>query len=96
MYFILEVNKPLSMSPFNNQLENNWPRSGSYINIPKSEKIQYDFADLISVDSSLRAKWIIDFVGSHYKKKILINHNGVNTKLFKPIVNDLPNKKTNY
>ena len=25
--------------------------------------------------------------------KILINHNGVNTKLFKPIVNDLPNKK---
>lgn len=79
---ILEVNKPLSMSPYNNS-DVEWPKNKKNVLITKSEKLQYDFAKVITVDSSLRARWITDFVGN-YKDKILINHNGVDIDSFKP------------
>mgnify|MGYP001325351596 CR=1 FL=1 len=84
---ILEVNKPLSMTPFNKDSSGNWPKNKKEVIIPKAEKIQYDIAKIITVDSSLRAKWIIDFVGD-YKNKILINHNGVDFNKFQPTKKD--------
>jgi glycosyltransferase involved in cell wall biosynthesis len=81
---ILEVNKPLSMGPYNKNNIINWPKNKTEVLVSDTEKIQYDIADVITVDSSLRAKWITDFVGD-YKKKILINHNGVDTELFRPM-----------
>ena len=80
---ILEVNKPLSMSPFNNKIAENWPSKREEVFVTKSEKMQYENANIITVDSNLRAKWITDFVGD-YRKKILINYNGVDTDIFKP------------
>ncbi len=80
---ILEVNKPLSMSPYNNK-NSEWPKNNNNILVTKSEKLQYDYAKLITVDSSLRARWITDFVGN-YKDKILVNHNGVDVNLFRPL-----------
>tara|TARA_B100001093_G_C26851879_1_gene1025494 strand:+ start:3583 stop:4842 length:1260 start_codon:yes stop_codon:yes gene_type:complete len=80
---IVEVNKPLSMTPYNKDGAVNWPKDKKNVFIPKEEKIQYELAKMITVDSSLRAKWILDFVGD-YKNKILINHNGVDPSKFSP------------
>lgn len=84
---IVEVNKPLSMGPYNNEDTVKWPENKKNVFVPLVEKIQYDIAKVITVDSSLRAKWILDFVGD-YKNKILINHNGVDTNSFKPDIRD--------
>ncbi len=84
---IVEVNKPLSMGPYNNEDTVKWPENKKNVIIPLAEKIQYDIAKVITVDSSLRAKWILDFVGD-YKNKILINHNGVDINIFKPDIRD--------
>ena len=58
---ILEVNKPLSMQSFN--------RKGGFSNLKRdsvkkisSEIKQYEYSDLISIDSKLRSKWILKFV----------------------------------
>ena len=81
---IVEVNKPLSMGPFNNKDNLNWPTKGEHVSVPLSEIMQYDTAKVITVDSSVRAKWITEFVGKKYEKKIIVNYNGVNTDMFVP------------
>jgi glycosyltransferase involved in cell wall biosynthesis len=81
---ILEVNKPLSMGVYNNKHSLKWPNVGEIIKIPKSESIQYNSATVITVDSSIRAKWILDFVQSSYQKKIIVNPNGVDINMFSP------------
>ncbi|MDB2532172.1 glycosyltransferase family 4 protein [Alphaproteobacteria bacterium] len=81
---VLEVNKPLSMTPFNNSDAQKWPQLNSSIKVSFSERCQYDYASLITIDSKLRAQWIIDFVGECYAKKILVNYNGVDTSFFRP------------
>ena len=80
---IVEVNKPLSMRPYNTDGTVNWPKDKKNVIIPEAEKIQYEVSKMITVDSTLRAQWILDFVGD-YKNKILINHNGVDINNFKP------------
>ena len=52
--------------------------------MPVAEIKQYDAATLITVDSTLRANWITEFVDSSYQEKMIINYNGVNTKMFQP------------
>lgn len=81
---IVEVNKPLSMGPFNNKDNLNWPLEGETVQVPLSETMQYDAAKVITVDSSVRARWITEFVGKKYEKKIIVNYNGVNTDMFIP------------
>tara|TARA_Y100001970_G_scaffold278738_1_gene384894 strand:+ start:5970 stop:7193 length:1224 start_codon:yes stop_codon:yes gene_type:complete len=82
---ILEVNKPLSMQNYNK------PQGfeGLNENERKIKKIaneikQYENTIMISTDSNLRGRWITKYVDPKYRRKILINHNGVNEKLFKP------------
>ena len=87
---IVEVNKPLSMGPFNNKDNLSWPEKDQKVPVPISEIMQYDAAKVITVDSSVRAKWITEFVDKKYEKKILINYNGVNTEMFFPFE---PNKE---
>ncbi len=82
---ILEVNKPLSMTPYNKKFGLKWPSNKEEVAYNYSERTQYDKSSIITVDSELRAKWITKFVSSKYEKKILINPNAVNTKIFKPI-----------
>jgi len=84
---IVEVNKPLSMTPYNKDNTLNWPKNNKEVFVSHREKILYDSACAITVDSNLRAKWITDFVGN-YHKKIIINHNGVDTNIFKPSSKD--------
>lgn len=81
---VLEVNKPLSMGPFNNKDTLDWPKNNGLVKVPVAEIKQYDAATLITVDSTLRANWITEFVDSSYYEKMIINYNGVNTKMFKP------------
>ncbi len=81
---VLEVNKPLSMGIYNNSDTLKWPDEGVSIKVPLSETLQYNAAKLITVDSSIRAKWVLDFVNSSYKEKIIINPNGVDIKMFCP------------
>lgn len=81
---IVEVNKPLSMGPFNNRDNLNWPSNGENVRVPLSEIMQYDAAKVITVDSSVRARWITEFVDKKYQKKIIVNYNGVNTDMFVP------------
>ena len=81
---VLEVNKPLSMGPFNNKDTLDWPEDGRHVKVPVAEIKQYDAATLITVDSTLRANWITEFVDSSYQEKMIINYNGVNTKMFQP------------
>tara|TARA_B100001250_G_scaffold65148_1_gene51595 strand:+ start:9989 stop:11209 length:1221 start_codon:yes stop_codon:yes gene_type:complete len=78
---ILEVNKPLSMQPFNKK-EGFLALDKAKVRKIKNEIRQYEYCTMISVDSSLRAQWIIDYVDKKFKNKILINHNGVNQDLF--------------
>ena len=80
---IVEVNKPLSMTPYNKDGAVNWPKTKKEVYVTDAEIIQYDIAKMITVDSTLRAQWILDFVGD-YKNKILINHNGVDINNFTP------------
>tara|TARA_B100001093_G_C26831011_1_gene1016130 strand:+ start:714 stop:1973 length:1260 start_codon:yes stop_codon:yes gene_type:complete len=87
---VVEVNKPLSMGPFNNKENLNWPKKGQKVSVPIAEIMQYDAAKVITVDSSVRAKWVTEFVGKKYEKKILVNYNGVNTEMFIPYV---PNRE---
>lgn len=82
---IVEVNKPLSMGPYNAKDNLKWPKNGEKVRVPESEIIQYDTAHLITVDSSVRARWITEFVGKKYQEKMLINPNGVNTEMFSPL-----------
>ena len=92
---IVEVNKPLSMGPYNAKDKLDWPENGTTVKVPRSEILQYEAASLITVDSSIRAKWVLEFVDKEYKSKMIINPNGVNTKMFSPskekkeILNDL-------
>lgn len=81
---VLEVNKPLSMGVYNNNDALKWPDEGTKIKVPISESKQYDMAKLITVDSSVRAKWVLDFVDANYKKKIFVNPNGVDVNMFCP------------
>ncbi len=85
---IIEVNKPLSMGPFNNRDNLNWPSKGENVKVPLSEIMQYDAAKVITVDSSVRARWITEFVDRKYQKKIIVNFNGVNTDMFAPANRD--------
>jgi glycosyltransferase involved in cell wall biosynthesis len=84
---VLEVNKPISMAPFNRKEALNWPNRNQKVRVPPVERNQYEAAALITVDSSLRAKWITDFVGKNFADKMIINPNGVNTKMFCPSIN---------
>jgi glycosyltransferase involved in cell wall biosynthesis len=82
---IIEVNKPLSMQKFNNGNEEIiFPAQGQQVKKNKSEINQYEDATMISIDSSLRAKWIHDFVDCKFKSKMFVIHNGVDENLFKP------------
>tara|TARA_B100002052_G_scaffold58743_1_gene51740 strand:+ start:15412 stop:16632 length:1221 start_codon:yes stop_codon:yes gene_type:complete len=78
---ILEVNKPLSMQPFNKSQGFEKLKKSEVPTIP-AELDQYEFCTMISVDSTLRAKWITDYVAKKFKNKIFVNHNGVNENLF--------------
>lgn len=84
---VLEVNKPLSMAPYNRKEALDWPNCNQNVKVPLAEGDQYEAATLITVDSSLRAKWITDFVGKSFADKMIINPNGVNTKMFSPSIN---------
>jgi len=79
---ILEVNKPLSMQPYNKPSGFSRIEKKTTIKKIPNEIKQYEYATLISVDSTLRAKWIIDFVDKRFETKIMINHNGVDERLF--------------
>lgn len=81
---ILEVNKPLSMGPYNAKDKLDWPKKNQKVKVPQAEKIQYECAKVITIDSSIRAKWVTEFVDYKYNKKILVNPNGVNTEMFSP------------
>lgn len=85
---VVEVNKPLSMGIYNNSDALKWPKADSRIEVPLSESLQYDAATVITVDSSFRAKWILDFVGSRYEEKVIVNPNGVDVDLFFPSHSD--------
>lgn len=87
---IIEVNKPLSMGIYNNSDSLKWPKEGQKIKVPRAEREQYRVARLISVDSSIRAKWILNFVSPSNKHKVLVNPNGVDTAMFAP---SKPDKK---
>ncbi len=78
---ILEVNKPLSMQQFNKK--DGFEKLEKHkVPVIPAELDQYELCTIISVDSSLRAKWIIDYVDRKFEQKIFINHNGVNANLF--------------
>ena len=85
---VVEVNKPLSMGIYNNSDTLKWPDAGTGIEVPLSESLQYDTAKLITVDSSIRAKWILDFVSSAYEDKMIVNPNGVDVNMFCPSTPD--------
>ena len=85
---ILEVNKPLSMAKFNNEDAFKWPSSINNVSRIKVEQLQYSLAKTISVDSTLRAKWITDFVDASLSEKIFISRNGVDCERFFPVGND--------
>jgi glycosyltransferase involved in cell wall biosynthesis len=82
---VTEVNKPLSMGIYNNNDSMNWPNVGEIVKVPKSEILQYDASTVITIDSTLRAKWVLDFVNKSYKEKIIINPNGVDVNMFSPV-----------
>ena len=75
---VLEVNKPLSMGPYNQQNGPAWPKSKSDVTVNENERIQYEVASVITVDSPLRGKWITRFVDIKYGDKMVINPNAVN------------------
>jgi len=81
---VTEVNKPLSMGIYNNSDSMNWPNKGQMVKVPKTEILQYSASAVITVDSTLRAKWVVEFVNKAYKDKIIINPNGVDTDMFSP------------
>ena len=83
---VLEVNKPISMGPFNNKDMLEWPKKGQFVKVPFLERNQYEAAKLITVDSSLRANWVTEFVDQNLRKKMIVNYNGVNTKMFAPSI----------
>jgi len=85
---ILEVNKPLSMGPYNQRNGLAWPKQKSDVKVNHNERIQYEAATVITVDSPLRGKWITDFVDQKYGDKMVINPNAVNSDTFKPSNND--------
>ena len=67
---VLEVNKPLSMGPYNRRNGPKWPKKNSEVKVNDNERIQYEAATVITVDSALRGKWITDFVDQKYSEKI--------------------------
>jgi glycosyltransferase involved in cell wall biosynthesis len=86
---VLEVNKPLSMGPYNQRKGGLiWPKKKSDVKVYNNERIQYEVARVITVDSPLRGKWITDFVDQKYGNKMVINPNAVNSAIFKPSNND--------
>ena len=84
---VLEVNRPLSMGPYNQQNGSPWPKKKSDVKVSQDERIQYDAASIITVDSPLRGKWITDYVDEKYRNKMVINPNAVNSSVFKPSKN---------
>ena len=92
---VLEVNRPLSMGPYNQQNGSPWPKKKSDVKVSQDERIQYDAASIITVDSPLRGKWITDFVDEKYGEKLVIIPNAVNSEIFKPLYNQLTLKR-NY
>ncbi len=85
---ILEVNKPLSMQSYNRKSGFDELKKSDIPQIAKEIK-QYEYCTMISVDSTLRARWITEYVDSKFEHKILINHNGVNEALFSPVQTNL-------
>lgn len=85
---ILEVNKPLSMQSYNKKAGFDELKKSEIPQISKEIK-QYEYCTMISVDSTLRARWIKEYVDSKFEHKILINHNGVNEALFSPVQTNL-------
>jgi glycosyltransferase involved in cell wall biosynthesis len=86
---VLEVNKPLSMGPYNRRNGPKWPKKKSDVKVNDNERIQYEAATVITVDSELRGKWITDFVDQKYGDKMVINPNAVNSAIFKPSNNGI-------
>jgi len=81
------------MGPYNHADGLAWPQEREDVFVPKAERIQYDLARLITVDSPLRGKWIVDFVGSEYQQKMVINPSGVDTEMFQPRENRVSIKR---
>ena len=81
---VLEVNKPQSMGPYNNRNSLAWPSSKKDVYVSDNERIQYEIASVITVDSTLRGKWITEFVDANMRDKIVVNPNAVNSDMFKP------------
>jgi len=81
---VLEVNKPQSMGPYNNCNSLAWPSSKKDVYVSDNERIQYEIASVITVDSTLRGKWITEFVDANMRDKIVVNPNAVNSDMFKP------------
>jgi len=91
---ILEVNKPLSMGPYNQRKGGLiWPKKRSDVKVNNNERVQYEAATVITVDSPLRGKWITDYVDQKYDDKIVINPNAVNSTVFKSTNNEISLRK---
>jgi glycosyltransferase involved in cell wall biosynthesis len=84
---ILEVNKPLSMGPYNQRNGLAWPKQKSDVKVNHNERVQYEIASVITVDSPIRGKWITEFVDEKYADKMVNNPNAVNSTIFKPSKN---------
>ena len=72
------------MGTYNNKDILNWPNRGEKVTVPLAERMQYEMATIITVDSTMRAKWVTEFVGKQYGDKIMINPNGVDVEMFSP------------
>ena len=91
---VLEVNKPLSMASYNNASTDKWPAANERVRVSEAERLQYRAASLINVDSTLRLKWILDFVDVNLSEKALVNFNGVDSRMFSPFDQERIQRKT--
>ena len=90
---VLEVNRPLSMGPYNKRDGLPWPEKKTQVLVPDCERIQYDSASVITVDSPVRGEWILQFVDDKYKEKLVVNPSGVDTTLFQPTQDSAQKRK---
>jgi glycosyltransferase involved in cell wall biosynthesis len=72
------------MGPYNQRNGPAWPQNKSDVKVNDNERIQYEVASVITVDSPIRGEWITKFVDNKYGDKMVINPNAVNSEKFKP------------
>ncbi len=87
---VVEVNTPCSMGSFTPEIQ---LKTQKNIVIKWRERMQYEFAHVISVVSPLVRDWIITHAGSKYAKKLLVNPNSVDVKRFCPEIDGAETRK---